>query len=52
MRDVCAGLGDRATLHVVEGADHGFGVLKRSGRTDVEVLEELADTIAGWGRAI
>ena len=30
---VCAGLGDRATLHVVEGADHGFGVLKRSGRT-------------------
>jgi hypothetical protein len=49
---VCAGLGDRATLHVVEGADHSFGVLKRSGRTGPEVLEELADTIAGWCRPV
>jgi uncharacterized protein len=52
VRDVCAGLGDRATLHVVEGADHSFGVLKRSGRTGAEVLEELADTIAGWCRSV
>ena len=37
------GLGPRATLHRVEGADHGFHVLKRSGRTDPEVLDELAD---------
>ena len=34
-----------ATLHVVEGADHSFAVLKRSGRTDAEVMEELALTI-------
>ena len=48
----CAiGLGARATLHVVEGADHGFEVLKRSGRTDAEVMEELAETVAGWCRA-
>ena len=33
----------RARMHVVDGADHGFHVLKRSGRTDAEVLEELAD---------
>ena len=33
----------RATLHVVEGADHSFSVLKRSGRSDAQVLEELAD---------
>ena len=52
VREVCAGLGDRATLHVVEGADHSFGVLKRSGRTGSEVLEELADRIAGWGRRV
>ena len=52
VREVCGGLGDRVTLHVVEGADHSFGVLKRSGRTGSEVLDELADTIAGWGRAI
>ena len=52
VREVCGGLGDRVTLHVVEGADHSFGVLKRSGRTGSEVLDELADTIAGWGRTI
>lgn len=41
-------LGDRATLHVVEGADHSFGVLKRSGRTGDEVLDELAEATAEW----
>jgi uncharacterized protein len=35
-------------LHVVESADHGFHVPKRSGRTDDEVLDELADAMAGW----
>jgi hypothetical protein len=44
-------LGRRARLHVVEGADHGFHVLKRSGRTDGEVLEELAATIASATRS-
>jgi predicted alpha/beta-hydrolase family hydrolase len=52
VREVCGGLGDRVTLHVVEGADHSFGVLKRSGRTGSEVMDELADTIAGWCRTI
>lgn len=37
-----------ATLHVVEGADHSFGVRKRDGRTEDEVLDELATTITGW----
>jgi predicted alpha/beta-hydrolase family hydrolase len=49
--EVCKGLAPDATLHVVEGADHSFGVPKRSGRTPAEVLEELADTIAQWARA-
>jgi uncharacterized protein len=49
--EVCRGLGARGTLHVVEGADHGFSVLKRSGRSDAEVREELALTIAQWCRA-
>ena len=52
VREVCGGLGDRVTLPVVEGADHSFGVLKRSGRTGSEVMDELADTIAGWCRTI
>lgn len=39
---------DGATLHVVEGGDHSFHVLKRSGRTDEEVLDEIADAIRSW----
>ncbi|MFV1987515.1 MAG: alpha/beta family hydrolase [Gemmatimonadota bacterium] len=41
-------LGARATLHVVDGADHSFHVLKRSGRTDEDVLDELADRTSEW----
>ena len=35
-------------LHVVEGADHGFDVLKRSGRTSEEVRDELAGVLLDW----
>lgn len=48
MREVVAGLGERATLHVIEHADHGFSVLKRSGRTAAAVHDELRDVAAGW----
>jgi len=48
IREVTGALGPGATLHVVEGGDHSFAVLKRSGRTGEEVLEELADAAAGW----
>ena len=48
LRPVCDHLGARATLHVVDGADHSFGVLKRSGRSNAEVLAEIAAAIAGW----
>jgi predicted alpha/beta-hydrolase family hydrolase len=43
-------LAPRARLHEVDGADHSFHVLRRSGRTDADVLEELARTVAGWAR--
>ena len=43
LEPVCRDFGQRATLHLVEGADHGFHVLKRSGRSDDEVQKELAD---------
>ena len=39
---------DHATLHWLDGADHGFGVLKRSGRTPPEVLEEIGDAVSAW----
>jgi predicted alpha/beta-hydrolase family hydrolase len=48
LRPICAKLGSRATLHVIETADHSFHMLKRSGRTDAEVLQELAETVVSW----
>lgn len=48
LRPVCDRLGERATLHIVDKADHSFHVLKRSGRTDDEVLKELAEQIRAW----
>lgn len=41
-------LGKRATLHRVEGGDHSFGMLKKSGRSKDEVLDELAEKISSW----
>jgi predicted alpha/beta-hydrolase family hydrolase len=45
---VCERLGARATLHLIEGADHSFKVLKRTGHTAEQVLEELAEQIVTW----
>ena len=49
MREVTAELGSKAVLHVIEGADHSFGVLKKSGRTAAEVQEEIARVIVEFG---
>jgi predicted alpha/beta-hydrolase family hydrolase len=42
----------RAHLRIVDGADHSFHVLKRSGRTDAEVLRELAHAVADWANSL
>jgi uncharacterized protein len=42
----------RSTLYLVEGADHSFGVPRKSNRTREQVLEELATVIRQWGRAL
>jgi predicted alpha/beta-hydrolase family hydrolase len=52
LRPICAELGSRATLHVIEGADHSFHVLKSSGKTDEGVLEELVQTAAEWFKTL
>lgn len=52
MREVTSELGARATLHVIEGADHSFAVLKRSGRTDEAVMEELAAGLVSWSETL
>ena len=48
LEPVCQDLTQGATLHLIEGADHGFHVLKRSGRTDDDVRDELADATRTW----
>jgi predicted alpha/beta-hydrolase family hydrolase len=48
LRPILAKLGTQATLHVVEGADHSFHVLKSSGRIDKDVLKESAQSASDW----
>ncbi|SFJ32341.1 alpha/beta family hydrolase [Bradyrhizobium sp. Gha] len=48
LRPVVAALGAKATLHEIEGGDHSFAVLKKSGRTNDEALAEVLDTLAAW----
>jgi uncharacterized protein len=50
LKPICEKLGERATLRVIETADHSFHVLKKSGRSDEEVLRELAETTAEWAK--
>jgi predicted alpha/beta-hydrolase family hydrolase len=48
MEDVLSGLGTNWQMHWLEAADHGFHVLKRSGRTDLDVLDEVAGVTGAW----
>src|SRR5947208_3152677 len=52
LRPLIERLGTRATLHLVDGADHSFHVLKRSGRMDPEVLRELIRAIGDWAERL
>jgi predicted alpha/beta-hydrolase family hydrolase len=42
----------RATLHLLEGADHAFHALRKTGRTDAGTRTEMARTMAEWARAV
>ena len=48
LRPVVAGLGEKATLHLVEHADHSFKVAAKSDRTSAEAEAEALDAIAEW----
>jgi len=48
MQQVHGELRDDAMLHIIEGADHSFSVLKRTGRTNEDVLQEIAAVISAW----
>jgi hypothetical protein len=48
LKGVVASLGSRATLHLVEHADHSFKVAARSGRTSADAQDEALDALAKW----
>ena len=52
LQSVLKRLGQRATLQLVDGGDHSFRVMKRSGRSDADVLNELVDAIVDWTATI
>jgi uncharacterized protein len=41
-----------ATLRVLDGADHSFHVLVRSGRTNAAVTREMMDAFRGWASSL
>ncbi len=48
LKAVVAGLGERATLHLVSHADHSFMVAAKSGRTSADAEAEALDAMADW----
>jgi predicted alpha/beta-hydrolase family hydrolase len=51
-RDLMEAVADRLrgrwTMHWLEGADHSFHVLRSSGRSDEDVLGEIAEASGNW----
>jgi len=52
IRETVGSLGARAALHVIDGGDHSFQVLVRSGRSNEQVREELLDTMLQWMKSV
>ena len=52
MERVLTGLSDAWTMHWLEAADHAFHVLKTSGRSDSDVLEEIGEVSGAWESAL
>ena len=48
LEPVVKGLGDVASLHLVQEADHSLHVPARSGRNDREVMNEVLDALSAW----
>jgi hypothetical protein len=52
LRPLIARMQPRATLEVLEHADHSFNVLMRSGRTHAEVREQMLDAFVSWAEKL
>ena len=48
LEPVVARLGERATLSLIDDADHSFHVRAGSGRNDAQVLDDVLQRLAAW----
>jgi uncharacterized protein len=48
LKPVIQKIGNRADLHIVDGGDHSFNVLKSSGKNNEYVLKEIVNKAAEW----
>ena len=48
IESVVDGQGERATLHVVKGADHSYNLPQSTGRTQADAIAEAASVTADW----
>jgi uncharacterized protein len=48
LRPVCEQLGGRVTLHVLDTADHGYKILKKTRTSDEDVFVEMARVMRDW----
>jgi uncharacterized protein len=52
LQPVCKRLGKRATLHLLDTADHGFRTLKRSRKSEEDVFVEMARVVREWASGL
>jgi uncharacterized protein len=48
LQELVARLGKRATLRLMDNANHSFAVPARSGRTQAQIIGELVNTLSDW----
>ena len=52
LRPVCKKLGKSATLHLLDTADHGYRVLKRTRKSAEDVFVEMARVVKDWAAGL
>jgi predicted alpha/beta-hydrolase family hydrolase len=52
LQPICKKLGERATLHPLDTADHGFRTLKRSRQSGEDVFVEMARMVREWASGL
>src|SRR5262245_18612141 len=52
LQSTCKKLGKKATLHLLDTADHGFRIEKRSRKVADDVFVEMAHTVREWASRI